>query len=293
MAAQLDKYLLIEVRFQDDALSFASLVLRWLEARLVYLLHELESQCSSQPLLWPNRGVRAGDHSDPLYRVFYSMHFESYSEDVDSILNQYTTYLETQPIIRDNMHLVSVFIRTAERNETPFADHKHQGWLNAEAVSFTEAASFDKTNLAADEEHESCHAATPKTMQHADAASTFGPTPSLQSEGPDRGEKSWSLARPAGSDSKQACVAVKPGKKFRTEREVMSRIRYDPDFSVDDFLVGYEDRFTGIMEIPLSNWKVDTTEDEFIPLHRVVHFRRKATSEIVWDRRRRVDLIWG
>ncbi|KAL9081241.1 MAG: hypothetical protein Q9157_000216 [Trypethelium eluteriae] len=295
MATPLERYLLIEVRFQDDALSFASLVLRWLEPRLVPLLYKLECQCSSKPLLWQNRGVRAGNHLDPLYCVFYIIHFESDSESIDGILDQYMTYLKAQPIIRDNLHLLSVYIRTVERNETPLVDRKHQEWLSADAMSLKEAALFDNINsdAAAVEEREIFHATAPKLIQHADAANAVRLTHSLHSESPDQEEITGDLARLAGSDSEKTCMVAKSSKKFRTEREVMSRIRYDPDFSVDDFLVGYEDRFIGIMEMPLGSWKVETTEDEFIPLHQIVHFKKKATSGIVWDRRRRIDLIWG
>ncbi len=74
---------------------------------------------------------------------------------------------------------------------------------------------------------------------------------------------------------------------MRTSREVYDRIRHDPRFSPDEFWIGYLTRFEGVQEIPLPGF-VPGGE---IPWHRVQYFRRG--EEIVWDRRARVDRIFG
>ena len=57
-------------------------------------------------------------------------------------------------------------------------------------------------------------------------------------------------------------------------------------------MVGYLDRFEGMMEVDLSLWENrDPTEETFIPWHRVQYF--KQNGEIVWDRRTREDYIFG
>ncbi|KAI9707942.1 MAG: hypothetical protein M1820_004361 [Bogoriella megaspora] len=81
-------------------------------------------------------------------------------------------------------------------------------------------------------------------------------------------------------------------RKFRTEREVINRIKHDSDFDPRDFVIEYEDRFLGVKEIAFTAWKEETTEDDFIPLHRIVVFRR-LNGEVVWDRRKRIDLVWS
>jgi uncharacterized protein (UPF0248 family) len=44
----------------------------------------------------------------------------------------------------------------------------------------------------------------------------------------------------------------------------------------------------------LTSWKKELSDEEFIPMHRVVYFREKGVEgNIVWDRRTRVDLIFG
>jgi uncharacterized protein (UPF0248 family)/endonuclease/exonuclease/phosphatase family metal-dependent hydrolase len=81
---------------------------------------------------------------------------------------------------------------------------------------------------------------------------------------------------------------------LRPAQDIISRIHWDPAMSVDDFVIGYEDRFVGVKEIPLGKWKSEQTDEEFIPRHRIVWVRRKAEGgEKVWDRRKRVDLIFG
>lgn len=41
----------------------------------------------------------------------------------------------------------------------------------------------------------------------------------------------------------------------------------------------------------MANWKDEVTDEEFIPQHRVLYFK-KAGGEIVWDRKRRIDKIF-
>jgi uncharacterized protein (UPF0248 family) len=62
--------------------------------------------------------------------------------------------------------------------------------------------------------------------------------------------------------------------------------RYDPK----SFVIGYLDRFDGMMELPL---------DEFVPIdkggdiayHRVYYFRQG--DDVVWDRNNRIDNVFG
>ena len=48
------------------------------------------------------------------------------------------------------------------------------------------------------------------------------------------------------------------------------------------------------MEISLKNWKGgEVTDEEFIPQHRIVWFKRDADGKKVWDRKQRLDYIFG
>lgn len=83
------------------------------------------------------------------------------------------------------------------------------------------------------------------------------------------------------------------GGKLRSSIDVMHRIRWDPSLDSANYLVGYEDRFTGIQEKNFEMWKSDLTDEEFIPQHRVVYFKRRSDGEVVWDRRTRIDKVFG
>ena len=92
---------------------------------------------------------------------------------------------------------------------------------------------------------------------------------------------------------KLAVTELKYG-KLRPSHDILNRLFWDSRYCPDDYLVGYEDRFKGIKEMQLTSWKKEFTDEEFIPMHRVVYFREKGVEgKIVWDRRTRVDHIFG
>jgi uncharacterized protein (UPF0248 family) len=79
--------------------------------------------------------------------------------------------------------------------------------------------------------------------------------------------------------------------RMKTSEEVYNRIKWNPDYDPDDFVIGYEDRFVGIQEAKLSTFDRDVTSETFIPWHRVMYFKRQ--DEVVWDRRIRMDKVFG
>ena len=81
--------------------------------------------------------------------------------------------------------------------------------------------------------------------------------------------------------------------KFRPSADVINRIRWDPEMDSGDFIVGYEDRFLGAKERALDLWKSEQTDEEFIPQHRILYFKRKSDGVVVWDRKARIDTVFG
>ena len=86
--------------------------------------------------------------------------------------------------------------------------------------------------------------------------------------------------------------ATVPG-KFRTATDVMNRLRWDASMDSSDYIIGYEDRFTGTRERRLELWKTEQTDEEFIPQHRILYFKRRSDNVIVWERRTRTDDLFG
>ncbi|KAF2177336.1 hypothetical protein K469DRAFT_644356 [Zopfia rhizophila CBS 207.26] len=81
--------------------------------------------------------------------------------------------------------------------------------------------------------------------------------------------------------------------KLRPASDVLNRLRWDPNLDPLDYIVGYEDRFLGAKETTLENWKTEQTDDEFIPQHRILYFKRRGDGVVVWERARRIDAIFG
>ncbi|KAL9624855.1 MAG: hypothetical protein Q9160_000902 [Pyrenula sp. 1 TL-2023] len=130
------------------------------------------------------------------------------------------------------------------------------------------------------------------------------------------------VASPAAlSDSERP-----PPRKLRPASQIISHLLHTPHlYHPSDFLIGYLDRFarpptpawpyddpdadadasaskssTGgnsggeIVEIPLPLWaqqSSDTTNEEFIPMHRIRYVRHKDLGMRVWDREGRRDLL--
>jgi len=82
--------------------------------------------------------------------------------------------------------------------------------------------------------------------------------------------------------SEEGSVNGFKGGRFRPSEDVYNRIKWDTELSQDDFIIGYEDRFVGDMEIPFAEFG-----DTEIPLHRIRYF--KKNDEVLWDRRRKID----
>ena len=60
--------------------------------------------------------------------------------------------------------------------------------------------------------------------------------------------------------------------------------------------MGYLERFEGLKETPASNWITESTDEEWIPQHRIRYFKRineNGESEVVWDRDQRIDKIFN
>ena len=79
--------------------------------------------------------------------------------------------------------------------------------------------------------------------------------------------------------------------RLRPAHEVISQIKWDPNLIAEDYLIGFEDRFLGVQEKELLKWKMEQTDLEFIPSHRIVWIRKNRDGEKVWDRKAKVDLL--
>lgn len=76
-----------------------------------------------------------------------------------------------------------------------------------------------------------------------------------------------------------------PKSKLLPAEKVFHRIKWDPEQDSRDYIIGYEDRFVGLMEIDFHEFEVKNE----IPFHRIKYFRRG--DEVIWDRTKRLDKL--
>ena len=85
---------------------------------------------------------------------------------------------------------------------------------------------------------------------------------------------------------------------MRTAADVIKRLQWDSSLNAENFVIGYVDRFVGILERPFLDfsWGIEAlTGDDpsvfTVPQHRISFF--KYNDEIVWDKEKRLDKIFG
>ncbi|MEQ2199784.1 hypothetical protein XENOCAPTIV_011800 [Xenoophorus captivus] len=85
---------------------------------------------------------------------------------------------------------------------------------------------------------------------------------------------------------------------MRTADEVISRILWDTSVDASEFVVGYVDRFLGVLERPFCdfNWDTSPCDCDYstelaLPRHRIQYFAYRGHR--VWDRHSRTDRVFG
>eukprot|EP00051_Salpingoeca_urceolata_P020519 m.308832 g.308832 ORF g.308832 m.308832 type:complete len:1714 (-) comp19634_c2_seq15:115-5256(-) len=148
--------------------------------------------------------------------------------------------------------------------------------------------------------------------QHNDAAATAStsanasPSSSKRKKSP-RSKRKETPAATASPPPPQPAVGPptvgkqhksQDGKKkaMKTSTDVIKRIIWDPDVPAHCCVVGYDDRFLGILEKSFAafDWSDYASLSHLtvaIPKHRIVYF--KYRNRIVWDKRTRLDDVFG
>jgi hypothetical protein len=81
-------------------------------------------------------------------------------------------------------------------------------------------------------------------------------------------------------------------RKLRPAMDVLSRLKHDSTFDLDDYVVGYTDRHAGIQEKAAGMWVSESTDEEWIPQGRIQYFRRVSDGKRVWDRATKYDRVF-
>jgi hypothetical protein len=91
----------------------------------------------------------------------------------------------------------------------------------------------------------------------------------------------------SGSGSESSTTNSRLFGKLRPAKDVLQRLKYDSEYNVANYVVGCIDRKAGILEKKVEDWK-SFDEEELI-----AYFKDVKSNEIVWDRARKIDLVFG
>lgn len=82
-------------------------------------------------------------------------------------------------------------------------------------------------------------------------------------------------------------------RSLRQASDVLSALRHDPKYDIDEYRIGYFDRFKPVtLEKHAADWQTDTQHDEFIAEHRIEYFKKcpnNGESEIWWEKKAKID----
>lgn len=305
-------YVKIDARFWGSSPTRGRKFLGWLESRCVAVLvgknlrdpTDLAIDCVANsyatdmnrkapallPRLWPGRFIDAPiteTTTDSEYQGFYLIGLTWNGDGSDRAKDDTkATKMTLQGLLRD--------FETRMRSDARYYDAT-SSWMAASVVNVGDiasavldpgyldslgAASGDDDDDADDSEEEEDEEDEDDTSNDDETAGSSSRTK------PRRG------VRPAKLNVPTSAKPQGMG-RFRPASDVLSRLRWDRAVDAADFLVGFEDRFAGAQEKPLAQWKTEQTDEEFIPQHRILYFKRRSDGRVVWERKTRVDRVFG
>ncbi|KAK6819686.1 hypothetical protein PG987_016169 [Apiospora arundinis] len=275
-------YVKIDVQFWGVSLAKGSQYVGWLESRCVMLLVDLSRRTPNiHARMWPARFVSTESSDDETdYQGCYLIG-----------LDQLESSSKSAALSKEDLKIALGGLQTALQNfegrirgDENFFDAK-TSWMSASVVKQTELGElkldhreWGEYTIGDDESDDEEELDEDEDLEDEDEYAEEG--------------------MPRAKSKKNALrddVPMRPvyEGKFRSSADVINRLRWDPSLDSGDYIVGYEDRFLGAMERALDLWKSEQTDEEFIPQHRVLYFKRKSDGVVVWDRKARRDMLFG
>ncbi len=277
-------YVKIDVHYWGLSLAKGTAFVGWLESRCVMVLVDINRRLPNiHARMWPARLVEHDKKKDS----------EAAAEDRDyqGCYLIGLDMLDGANLSRDELKIASGALHTVlARFEEMIRGHELHFDANAEWMSADVVRQAELGDLRADTREWGSY--TPGDDESDDTEEEEDG--SLGEEDEAEGAPSKKKNNNKKKTKKPATAPrLEPGKKFRAAQDVVARLRWDPSLDSGDYVVGYKDRFIGAQERPLDLWKSDLTDEEFIPQHRVLYFKRKSDGAVVWERKTRRDEIFG
>ncbi|KAL1602624.1 hypothetical protein SLS60_006041 [Paraconiothyrium brasiliense] len=269
-----DSYVKIDIQYWGRALSRGKGLVGWIESRCIHLVVEIHKALPKLSCrIWPARfAENESNDSDTYYHGSYLI---GLSRSNDSTVTSQEERTEAKAALQQ------VFDRflTQVRADNKYYDES-LAWIG---VSLTKPAEVKSLKL--------------DTREWGDYM------PDLEPESDDEEEFEELEDDLVSSTVRKLPVRSAPSStgtpvssnKLRPASDVLNRLRWDSHLDPSDYIVGYEDRFLGAKETTLERWKTEQTDEEFIPQHRILYFKRKSEDggEVIWERSTRIDKIFG
>ncbi|KAJ6788646.1 hypothetical protein PWT90_06954 [Aphanocladium album] len=285
-------YVKIDARFWGSSPSSGRKFLGWLESRCVAVLVDMNRKAPALlPRLWPGRFIEApasDDTADSEYQGFYLIGLAWNNDGSDRAKDDMkATKMSLDGLLRD--------FENRMRSDPRYYDAA-SAWMAASVVNSNDvsAATLDPGYL------DSIDAAGAGSEDFDDEDDSEDEELDEDQPSPDSDEESNARSKSRrGGTSRPAKLNVPTSAKpegmgkFRPASDVLSRLRWDRAIDAADFIVGFEDRFAGAQEKALAQWKTEQTDEEFIPQHRILYFKRRSDGRVVWERKSRIDRIFG
>ncbi|KAK8128189.1 endonuclease/Exonuclease/phosphatase [Apiospora sp. TS-2023a] len=272
-------YVKIDVQFWGISLAKGSQYVGWLESRCVILLVDLGRRIPNIHVrMWPARFVRSESSDEETdYQGCYLIG-----------LDQLGTSEGAAKMSKEDLKIAFGGLQTALQN--------FEGRIRGDEAFFDAKTSWMSASVAKQSELGDLKLDSREWGEY-----TIGDDDSDEEEEEEDLDDEDDYAeegRPKARSKKKVVQDEVPSRpayegKFRPSADVISRLRWDPNLDSGDFIVGYEDRFLGAKERALDLWKSEQTDEEFIPQHRVLYFKRKSDGVVVWDRKARKDMLFG
>ncbi|OTA93706.1 hypothetical protein M434DRAFT_21305 [Hypoxylon sp. CO27-5] len=265
-------YIKITARFWGVSFAKGNAFVNWLESRCASLLANLSKQVPHMnPRIWPARFVRQdASEDDEEYEGYYLVGLEMKNSQGQLLAKE-----EMGVALQSVLVLMHKF-EAQICSDTRYFDPK-SCWMAAEAVPKHKLG-----QLRLDDRDWTKYTVEAQDDDLGD--SEFWASVDGEESGEPRVKREVAI-RPRNKPTYEG--------KFRSASDVLNRLRWDQALDSSDYIVGYEDRFSGVMERSVDSWKSETTHEEFIPEHRIVYFKRKSDGVIVWDKEERRDEIFG
>ncbi|TQV96620.1 hypothetical protein V2A60_002993 [Cordyceps javanica] len=286
-------YVKIDARFWGSSPSSGRKFLGWLESRCVAILVDMNRKAPALiPRLWPGRFVDAPiteTSTDSEYQGFYLIGL-AWNEDDGGRAKDNTkaTKMALDGLLRD--------FETRMRGDARYYDAS-SCWMAAGVVNTADVASaaLDPGYLdAADTIFDDFEDEDDDSEDEDEDGDQDASNSNDEEAGSSRAKlrRSAAAARPVKLNVPTSAKPEGMG-RFRPASDVLHRLRWDTALDAADFIVGFEDRFAGAQEKALAQWKTEQTDEEFIPQHRILYFKRRSDGRVVWERKTRVDRIFG